>query len=287
MDEDTLRNRKNSLKDCEVDDYFQSLLKSQTEDIIKEISILFKNEERENTNQKILLLEKQVIELKAEIDEVEKEKEFAGKKAADSYELYRDSMKKVLQKNEELQNQNYLIKNLKDEVTALNSKILKQQQDFDEMSQEISSIQIENEKFKGKYFNLEEAYQGFYKLSVETKDRLKNIFQTESIEGFLSAGLQWENIEGIWNFLKRKIIEGDYREVEILREIFIYLFDTYNQRFSMQLYTLINPNVGDRYDSDQYIILGTKTDGNVIKVLLEGFVNNRTGKIIHKALIEV
>ena len=131
-----------------------------------------------------------------------------------------------------------------------------------------------------------EAYNAFSSLGTRTKERLRNIFVSDTLECFLSACFEWDNVEGIWNYVKREIIEKTDAEIDNLHTIFHFMFQGYNVRYREAQYVLISPAIGSKHVSGEQVILGIKTDGIVSRVCLEGY-KRPNGKVICKALVEV
>lgn len=204
-----------------------------------------------------------------------------------------DLLNKINEQNQNLIQQDVI----KEQINELNKKIISLQAEKDIIENNMKEISgkleytqhilSETKKMHEPYKSFDDAYDMFQKLSSETKQRLSNIFENHEIGGFIAAGMQWENIEGIWNFIRRKVIENENYDLIELHNIFLFFFEKYNQQKDVATYRLINPNRGMQYDSDKHVIIGTKTDGIIKEVALEGIENVKTKRIINKALIKV
>lgn len=141
--------------------------------------------------------------------------------------------------------------------------------------------------YETRYRKIDEAYSTYVRLSQEAKNRLKNVFKTDSIYGFIAASVEWRNVEGLWNFAKRHIVEKETEDTEELIYLFEFILQSYNFQASEKKYELLVPAIGDKFDSDRHTIIGIKTDGFVSKVRLSGIIDRDSAKVIQKALIEV
>lgn len=130
------------------------------------------------------------------------------------------------------------------------------------------------------------VFDVFNGLSAETKKRLEGIFASNSFEGFISNGVQFDNISMVWEFIKRKIIEKDTVDTDGLLQIFKFFFELYNFGFQSPRYVLLEPKVGDNFDRNSSSIIGTATTGLVTKVLIPGYKDLKTEKV-NKAMVMV
>lgn len=143
------------------------------------------------------------------------------------------------------------------------------------------------EKYVTRYQDIDEAYEIYQTLSISMKERLKNVFKTDTVYGLIVACADWRNVEGLWEFAKRRIIEKEEVDGEKLVKLFEFLLQAYNLQSNDKKYRLLKPEIGDKFDSDIHSILGTKTDGYVKQVRISGIVDEMSGKIVRKALVEL
>ena len=141
--------------------------------------------------------------------------------------------------------------------------------------------------YESKFKDILNAYSLYYELSDEIKMRLKNIFGLNNIRCFIAATTEWNNVEGLWNFAKRRIVENEIDDAKGLVYLFRFLFQQYIQNVNNNGLELITPSIGERYDSDKHTILGVKTDGVVSKVLIDGIYNKSDNKVVFRSLINV
>lgn len=182
------------------------------------------------------------------------------------------------------------INNLKSAIEKKDLEIEKNVSMQMEQKQKIISLEQEKEKidtsYKNKYADFEVAYENFLSLSEETKNGLKNIFANETMQCFIAAGVQWENISSIWEYTKRCFIESSVNDATKLRNLFLFFFNLYNKKSRHEEYVLISPNEGEKFNSDFHVVLGGKTGNVVSKCVFIGY-KNISGKRVCKALVEV
>lgn len=163
----------------------------------------------------------------------------------------------------------------------------------EQLSKEAEKARIESERlaeekedFLKKYGCIIEAYEKFLSLNNDTFENLNRIFVSRSFECFISSCFLWENIEGLWGFLQWKAIQEYDNDAKILNDIFLFMISGYNARFTEPKYDIINPSSGTKYNSDEHVIQGIKTDGIISSTILVGYKMHK-GKVIKKAVVNV
>lgn len=272
------------LETSQFKSFFEEALSKQTEVLIGKILEGNQQYVREQILEKELLNYQRQIEdykeqnkkLKAEVL-LNKESLFG---IESQFSVLSGKLEDVSQENKKLEK---MSEDLKISKSEAEKKLEEKEVQFNVLKNDLDVVQ---EKLKS-FELITQAYKAFMKLSSETKNRLGNIFENRDIYGFISAGMQWDNLEGLWDFIRRKVVEEETQEIAELNYIFNNLFEIYNKQTNDLSYKAINPRIGEIFDSDKHIIIGTKTDGTVQKVALIGIENLRTKKVIKKALIIV
>ena len=136
------------------------------------------------------------------------------------------------------------------------------------------------------FVRAESFFTDYNSMSEDTKNRLESIFEAKSYTGFISNGLQWDNISILWNFMKKKIIENDLSDIQVLIQIFRYFFDFYNSGLKEARYILIEPVAGNAFDKSTCTVVGAGMDGKIVEVLLPGYKDIKTEEV-YKALVSV
>lgn len=182
-------------------------------------------------------------------------------------------------KNEEEINNDEVIKKIvRNELMAVFQEIILKTENGDECAHDESAF---------KYKEMEDAYMAFCKLTPETRKSLSNVFEKEDFYSFISSGMQWDNIQGMYHYLKNKIIENDNIDQDRIYIMLVFFFNACNNRFDKPMYSIISPKSNEKFNSDIHIIRGNETDGVINELLLFGYVNNRTNKIVERAMVTV
>lgn len=250
------------LQSKELHEYFQKMLDEQIQILLERMADQqnkYGMEEVERLKEEYDQEKKKRIELEAE----QKERQDALTKENEKRRAAEEDLKTVTEKIEQLQ------------------------ADFDKLKIEKEDIEKICSAYEKKYGKIDEAYNIYVRLSQEAKNRLKNVFKIDSIYGFIAASADWKNVEGLWNFAKRHIVEKETADTEEIISLFEFLLQAYNLQGSEKRYELLIPAIGDKFDSDRHTIVGIKTDGFVSKVRLSGIIDLDSAKVIQKALIEV
>ncbi len=245
----------------EIKEYFRQLLNEQTEMLLDQIRC--------------------------------KQDKYDREEAAELEKKYNHELNRRIQCEEECGRLQGLLEKESEKAALLDKELINVRQkynqlqlDYDSIKEEKDSIEKSFAVYEAKYKSIDEAYIRYERLSEDVKGRLGNVFKTDSIYGFLTASVDWRNVEGLWNFAKRRIVEKEMTDTEELIYIFEFMLQAYN-RLGNEKYGLLMPDIGDKFDSDRHTIMGIKTDGFVSKVRLPGIVKLGSQRVVQKALIEI
>lgn len=278
-----------ALNSDSVKQSINSMLDTQAQNIIEQICGAIEKERSESEDKEHKLLLSRLEDSEKRIEELESEKSrlVAEHKVqisdleAEKEKLIEDYDGQIcrLKQNHERQMNETAQRCREEEAKKANEMA-------DSLRNSIGALQNRYNEMQSNYKSIIEAYNAFSNLGTRTKERLRNIFVSDTLECFLSACFEWDNVEGIWNYVKREIIEKSDAEIDNLHTIFHFMFQGYNARYREAQYVLISPAIGSKHDSEEQVILGIKTDGIVSRVCLEGY-KRPNGKVICKALVEV
>ncbi|MDE7325617.1 MAG: hypothetical protein K2N63_04930 [Lachnospiraceae bacterium] len=128
------------------------------------------------------------------------------------------------------------------------------------------------------------AMELYGSLGEKSKDAMKNIFRASSPDGFISCGVQKNSLSNLWDYGRTLAADGSEDCLKI-DGLFAYFVSLYNLTFDQPVYSLIEPQTGDRFDEDIHVCLtrGTRIQ-KISGVLLRGYRVN--GKTINKALVK-
>ena len=153
--------------------------------------------------------------------------------------------------------------------------------------EEKTQISDELDCIEKRFSRINVLYKHYNSLPISVKQRISNIFSNDNVYSMIVAVSDWNSIEGLWGFTKRRIIEGEIEGVCELVNLFTESFYRYSMIEGNGRYELISPNAGERFDSDKHSIIGIKTDGKIEKVLLGGIYDSVSKKTVFKAVVEI
>lgn len=122
--------------------------------------------------------------------------------------------------------------------------------------------------------------------SMDEKSRaaMKNIFRSSSPDGFICCGAQKDSLANLWDYGKTLAVYGSEECLKV-DQLFGYFVSLYNLNFQQPVYTLIEPQAGERFDEDVHVcLMHGKRISAVSAVLLRGYRVN--GKTVNKALVK-
>lgn len=161
------------------------------------------------------------------------------------------------------------------------------QENYYEKEKEADNLRADLNKYEDKYGEVNIMLEKLFSISDKNRLRLRNIFSENSLYSFIAAGSDLKNIEGLWMFTQRRIIEQEMDDVESLTDLISFMIEVYNSCQVESKIEKVSLEVGKKFDSDLCNIIGTETDGYIKEVKLFGLKNKKTEKIIQKALVKV
>lgn len=226
----------------------------------------------------IYMKDKEIIDLKNkqgvmqnQLHELKKENECLNKELTISKNKYYEIEENIKQiskiKEKELRNKEKEL-NYKDKV------ILQKQL-------EINNLQCE-------FLSMKKSYNLFLSLNDEIKNDMISILRGDKIENFVYAGVQYKNIESIWEYAKNRAINGKFEDLDKLQNIIINFLDAYNMIYNSPLYEVQKVENGDDFDEERFIRgYKSRITGVISGVDLLGYVNLVNDKIIKKSVVRI
>ena len=252
---------KSIIESEELSKYLKELHKIQTQEILKEI-----NKTNKKTNKKNKVSTKDSDELLNKIQEYKSMSE----SYKNQYNLKEAEVTQLIEEKEVLKQQ------LEQEL------VLKHR-----LEQEINVLNKKTMEYENKYGLIDQAFLQYIDLPESIKQRISNIIREDDIYSFIVAICNWQNIYEIWNFIKRRIIESELDGIDCLKEMFRLSFQVFCIYGGDGKYELIDPVLGERFDSDRHGIIGNETDGIITEVLLSGIKDCTKNKTLCKSLIRI
>jgi len=217
------------------------------------------------------------------IIKIEKDKEEIGRLNQDISKLQRTK--------DELETLNKELKSENDKLTSINNAL---QNDVQKLHSDNKNIQTANTKlnktiafYRDNFEEQIKAYELFSSLSTDTKVSLSGIFKETTLQGFLSCGVQEKNIASFWEYIKTEWQEEKNTDIEKLVQIYDFLFQQYRKAFPM--YELQKVDKGDEFDALAHINHSSSkaVSGTITAVLLTGYINTKTSKVIKQSVVKV
>lgn len=263
----------------------------------KLLTLINEDEDIRDAILNILNEDKPIIKIEKEKEEIEmlkavikRLKTYFSNEEAKTESLNQD-VSKLQKVKDELETLNKELKSKKDKLTSINNDL---QNNVEKLHSDNKTIQNSNTKLNKtiEFYrdNFEEeltAYELFSSLSTDTKVSLSGIFKDSTLKGFLSCGVQDKNISSFWEYIKTELQEDKNSDIKNLIQIYDFLFQKYMRAFPM--YEVQKTLTGDEFEALSHINHSSSkaVSGTITKVLLKGYINTKTSKIMKKSVVRV
>ncbi|MCD7856058.1 MAG: hypothetical protein LUG66_10660 [Clostridiales bacterium] len=114
------------------------------------------------------------------------------------------------------------------------------------------------------------------------------MFSAHSIEGIVASSFNENSIKNLWDFIWNVFKQNDYNlspDISDLKELWQLMFNIHNKIKTKPKFILITPKTGSKYDSYMQISLDNKIDGEISRVVLNGYKRADSGDIVKKAIV--
>jgi len=204
-----------------------------------------------------------------------------------------DQIKEYAEKLKNLADQNIQLKTEADSLRQTTAEINRSIVDFKSENEKLKAV-IEKKEAEILKHNLffEEAkthYEKYCELNNSVKKPLQGVFKDKTAETFICSGVQWENLEAFWDFLQTQVCLPDPQGgTKVLVDIFKYFFSLYCSIQGRSIYKIQSVLAGAIFDEDKHSRASkSSVRGKISEVLLPGYINVRTGKIIKKSIVRI
>ena len=221
----------------------------------------------------------------------EKEGGELGQRISD-LELENKNIKK--EKDEELSNSSSKIQSLTLQVEKSNQLTATKESEVESLTKGYKELKglldTANEKVNWyrEHFSEDIKVQDIYSdLSEETKGSLSGIFKNTTLNGLIACGIQEKNIGNLWDYAKNEVVNNTNPDVTHIPLLFNKLFSRFTLAFPM--YESQSVVVGDDFDTQLHIKHSSShnASGVIDAVLLLGYVNTKTGKVIKQSIVRI
>ena len=129
------------------------------------------------------------------------------------------------------------------------------------------------------------AFDRYKSLGEKSKTPLKGVFPTESLVGFVVAGVQYRNVETLYEYVKNEATEGKNPDVSALIDIYqCFLNDAL---LAFPKYQQLSPKKGDLFQATDHINVGDGVSGTIQEVLLPGWEDTQRQKIVNQPVVRI
>ena len=220
-----------------------------------------------------------------EINDLKKEKEDAEKVL---YYL-KNQNKNLLNDLNILKDKYDEIKSREEKIIALKNKELEDKElELKEKDSIILKKDVQIQNLQSEFSSMRDAYNLFLDLDEDIKKDIISLLRGSKIENFVYAGIQYKNIEFMWEYAKNRAISGQIKDLDKLEKIIMNFLNTYNMLYKSPVYGIQNVENGDKFDEEKYT-RGYESNirGIISNVDLRGYVNLINGKIIKKSVVRI
>ena len=175
----------------------------------------------------------------------------------------------------------------KQHLSDINSQYQNLKNEFDSLKQDHEEQEIKIGFYRESFeedLRIKELYEG---LSSQTKLSTEGIFKDTSIKGLIACGIQEKNISNLWDYVKSEVVNGNNPDQNSIIRLFELLFNRFKLAYPM--FELQSVQVGDKFDTQAHIKhnMSVNMSGNIQNILLYGYFNTKTGKIIKQSIVVV
>lgn len=184
------------------------------------------------------------------------------------------------------------IKDLIKQVDECTKNIEKIKKNLGKCENDLNNANEKNEELKGKlqqrFADGWTLYQEISEVSDDRKNDLPNVLKCDSFASFICSGAQLQTLEHIWDAaLSARRDNKQY--ADLFWRIFVYCVKLVNLANGKELIEILNPQIGDNYNTEQHSTTGTdsKAQGNVREIILAGYKNTYKKKIEKKSNVRI
>jgi len=286
MDNDNNNNEYNNFK-------IQLSLVLEDEEMLKKLKKIWKNwhkQKKDNTKPtNNSYNDAELLKYRRENQQIKTDLEEYKEAISDNARVIRNLEDEKSRYSSELSDKNRTIQTLNTKIDGLqkdNLQVKDLERQISTLKEQKSQMEAENRKLKERFADLEAVYQLYLSLPTDNKNSLKSIFKGDTLEEFIFCGVQYDNVESLWDYIKNEAING--HDIKPLQRIFDCFFKAYNTNYEPPLYQKTTTACGETFDTSQHIRgAGSSVSGEIKEVVLQGYENTRTGKLIKQSVVRM
>lgn len=176
-----------------------------------------------------------------------------------------------------------------DKIDELNADLEKIQNINDTLKSKYDTVKSELQNLKNQFNKPTDYLEQYRTLSSTIRTGLSDIICDKNEILFISSCTSAEHLKAIWGYTKQLVYnDGNKNEIDILKNIFDYFFDVFNESLSKPIYERDDVEVGYYFDDDCYDrFSGSKTSGDISEIILRGYRSISTENIICRSVVKV
>lgn len=189
----------------------------------------------------------------------------------------------------ELKKTKSLLQSVLSEKQALEKEIANLSKVKQSLTSELNATVKSLQALKSQFKQPVEYLDMYHTLSASTRNGLSDVICDGNEILFVASCTAADNLKKIWEYTK-EIAGDDYKQndVDILKKIFDYSFDIFNQSLPEPIYERDPVEVNDEYDDDEYVrSRDSATSGLITKIVLRGYRSINTGCAICKSVVRI
>ncbi|MGR5173315.1 hypothetical protein ACPV4O_19110 [Vibrio owensii] len=261
-------------------------------------------------DEKIQAKIREIVDEKKDCSEVQLENDQESNVDNSELVLVKESLQKAESENEELNKIIEKLKSLlglekeaKEEANVAVEQLSAQVEDKAQVIHKLKSAQaplVEDKKrlesdvitlsqklefYRDNFSDDLQAFELYGRLSEQTRHSLSGIFKDTSVQGLIACGIQEKNISNLWDYAKSETVNGNNGDIENVISLFNLLFKRFTLAYPM--FSLQDVNPGDSFDTQFHIkhSSSVNTSGAINQIMLYGYVNSKTGKVIKPSIV--
>lgn len=238
--------------------------------------------EKENTVsiEEYNFLKEKNKELVLALTEQKEQVEVLRKELSDVVKAYEDLAQQKKKTEKDL---NYLKEDNKNLVKALDDK----KGELKSKQEQVSEVNAALDTYKHTFEIDMLVSQLYHELSEKIQGSLRGIFKDTSTQGLVACGIQEKNISNLWDYIKNEVVNGDNADIDRVIKMFDALFERFILAYPMFAFQEITKGI--EFDTQQHIKhnMSKNTSGPIQHVLLRGYVNTNTNKVIKPSVVVI
>lgn len=156
-----------------------------------------------------------------------------------------------------------------------------------QLQNDVTELNQKLEYYRNNFRDDLQVLELYSRLSEQTLQSLSGIFKDTTVQGLISCGIQEKNISNLWDYAKSETVNGNNGDIANVISLFNLLFKRFTLAYPM--FALQEVSSGDSFDTQCHIKHSSShnTSGSITQIMLHGYVNTKTGKVIKPSVVKL